>query len=377
VIRNFAKPILAVLMVVAVAQPPAALGLINLDGTRNQIFVFGQASFGYDSNVFAENVARDDYTITGSVGAELKRRAGIISVNARATLDYLHFRRFSEQSAWNPNFLLEFDKANGRTTGSLTLNAFRASKADSAVNLRTESWNIPVSLNLKYPVNDKVYLTSQTGYLRRTFPEVVTLADYTDYTQALDMFYVFSSKLDLVGGYRARFGDTPVQGRTTDHEFSVGATGGLFAKVNGSLRAGYQVREIDRTGETFDHATVSAALTWNATRKLSVALQATRDFNTTALGTSVASTSTMLRSTYVFTRRFQIEGGAGHGRNKFVGREQPSRRDDFVSWELSATYIWNEHLRVGGSFLSLSNYSTLGFADFDRHTYTLDIATRW
>lgn len=377
IVIRCARQFVLAAVVLTLAVPPAAFGLINLNGTRNQIFVFGEASFGYDSNVFAENEGRDDYTMTGSIGAELKRRAGIISVNARATLDYLRFNRFSDQSAWNPNFFVEFNKANGRTTGSLTLNAFRASKADSAVNLRTQSWNIPVGLNLKYPVNDKFYLTSQTGYLRRTFSDLVTLADYTDYTQALDLFYVFSSKLDLVGGYRVRFARTQVQGRTTDHDFSFGATGGILAKVNGSLRAGYQLREVDRTGETFDHFTVAAALTWNATRKIAVTMQAIRDFNTTATGASVASTTTSLRASYVFTRKFEVEAGVGYGRNDFVGFGEGTREDDFFTWDLSATYAWNEHLRVGGSYHSLTNWSTFGFSDFDRHTYTFDIGSRW
>ena len=56
-----------------------AQALINLDGQRNQLFIFGNATFGYDSNIFSEANGHGDYTVTGTVGAEIKRRAGIIS----------------------------------------------------------------------------------------------------------------------------------------------------------------------------------------------------------------------------------------------------------------------------------------------------------
>ena len=40
--------IVAALLVLTPAQ-----ALINLDGQRNQLFIFGNATFGYDSNIFS------------------------------------------------------------------------------------------------------------------------------------------------------------------------------------------------------------------------------------------------------------------------------------------------------------------------------------
>ena len=44
-------------------------------------------------------------------------------------------------------------------------------RSDSSVNLRTSSWNFPLGLSVKYPINDKFYVTSNTGYLRRTYSD--------------------------------------------------------------------------------------------------------------------------------------------------------------------------------------------------------------
>jgi hypothetical protein len=359
---------------ILLVPPPSARALLNIDGTRNQIFVFGNATFAYDSNVFAQSSGGGDSIIGASVGLELKRRAGIISVNGRAVLDYQRFAKFSDQSAWNPSLYLELNKTTGRTTGAFTINAYRSSRADSAVNLRTQSWNFPLGLNIKYPINDKLYVTSQTAYLRRTYTGATSLLSYTDYTQAVDFFYVFTSKLDLVGGYRLRVGNTDL-GRTTDHAFSFGATNGLLPKVNGTVRIGYQIRDVDATGDTYSQFTTSAALTWNATRKFTMTASVARDFTTTAVGGSVDTFSALLRGTYVFTRRYSVEGGAGVGRNKFVGGIP--RQDDFFTWDLGGTIHWNEHFQLSASYTYLQNWSSVSVSDFVREGYSLNLSSRF
>ena len=64
------------------------------------------------------------------------------------------------------------------------------------------------------------------------------------------MYYIYTSKLDLSSGYRLRVSQTDGAGTTYDHWFNVGATGGLFAKLTGTIRVGYQFRE-EPTGEDF------------------------------------------------------------------------------------------------------------------------------
>lgn len=372
---SLSKQVLALALAALLLAPPSAFALLNIDGTRNQVFVFGNATFAYDSNVFAQSAPEGDYVFSASVGVELKRRAGIIAVNARAIFAYQQFAEFTDQSSWNPSFNLELNKTTGRTTGALTISAFRSSRADAAVNLRTQTWNFPIGLNVKYPVNDKFYLTSNTSYLQRSYvAENAGLLDYMDIGQSIDLFYVFTSKLDLVAGYRTRIGHTDV-GTTTDHSFSFGVMNGLLPKVNGSVRLAYQIRETE-SGETFDQFSINTGLTWNATRKLTVSNSIGRDFNTTATGITVDSITAGLRANYVFTRKFQAEGGIAYGRNRFLGIS-PARRDDFFSWDLGATYSFNEHLRVTASYNYMKNWSTLSFSDFERSGYSVDVSSRF
>jgi hypothetical protein len=367
--------LLAVVAFVLGLSPARAL--INIDGQRNQLFVFGSVTFGYDSNIFSDATSTGDYTVSGAVGAELKRRAGIIGVNATGRLAYSTYGNNPDENSLNPNFQVEFTKSTGRTTGAFTISAFRESRADNTVNLRTNSWNFPVGLSLKYPVNDKYYLTSQTTYLRRRYVETVAFANYTDYSQAVDVFYVYTSKLDLVGGYRVRVSQTSFGSDSYDHWFNVGATGGLFAKLNGTIRLGYQLRDVSgAASDRYAHFNALVGVTWPVTRKLSLSAQATRDFNTIATGASVDSLSASLNAGYAFSRKIEFSAGVAAGHNRFLGTP-PARRDTFFSFDAGARYRMNDHLQVGATYTYFQNWSTFDFSDFDRHGISIDVSSRY
>ena len=366
-------PLVAILL-----SPAPARALLNVDGTRNQVFVFGNATFGYDSNVFADATDRSDSTMTGAAGMQIKRRAGIIAVDATATLSYTRYEKFSDQNALNPNFHVEFNKTTGRTTGDLTLTAYRESRADSSVNLRTSSWNFPVGLNLKYPVNDKYYLTSQTTYLRRRYIETSSLANLTDYSQSFDLFYVYTSRLDVNGGYRIRVSQTSLGNDTVDHWFSFGANGALFAKLNGSVRLGYQVRDVNvASGGSFTHFNAVASIAWPITRKLNLSGSISRDFNTIATGASVDATAASLRANYNVKRQLEFLAGLAYGRNAFLGTPPPSRLDTFFNFDFGVRYKMSEHLQAGATYTYLRNWSTIDFSDFERNAFSLDVSSRF
>lgn len=357
--------------------PHSAFALLNIDGTRNQVFVFGSVVIAYDSNIFSASTdGAGDYIYSATLGVEVKRRAGIIAVNARAVFDRQEFQKNKTQSAWNPTFFLELNKTTGRTTGAFTINAFRSSRADSAVNLRTQTWNFPLGLNIKYPVNDKVYFTSSSGYLKRSYSDGSGLLNYTDYSEAIDLLYVFTSKTDLSLSYRIRVGQTSIE-TTTDQALMFGLVNQIIPKLNGAVRLGLQRRTLDGTGASFNQITASADVTWNVTRKLNVQGIVMRDFSTTAVGGSVDSLTGQLRSAYDFSRRYQANGGLGYGSNRFLDGTTQGRRDAFFSWDVGIALNWSEHFHVGLSYNYLRNWSTLSSSDFERTGYSLDFSSRY
>lgn len=375
--RHLGPARILLLATLLVAVPPSR-ALLNIDGSRNQLFVFGGVTYGYSSNMFAEAVGRSDYTVSAQAGLELKRRAGIIAVNAIAKVDFVRYGQYTDENAINPNFFLELNKTTGRTTGALTVSAYRETRSDSAVNLRTSSWNFPLGLSIKYPVNDKIYVTSGSGYLHRSYSGSQGLVNYTDFSEAVDLYYVYTSKLDLIGGYRVRVATTSVEGRTVDHWFNVGATGGILAKMSGTIRFGYQFRAVSGNGgEQFAHFNGQAALNWPITRKVALSLQFNRDFSTIATGHSVDSTSLSLSGNYTYTRKVAFSSAVSIGQNDFLGQSQSDRQDTFFSWNAGVHYKLNDHFQMGASYTYFRNWSTLSFSDFASHGFSVDVSSRF
>jgi hypothetical protein len=291
---------------------------------------------------------------------------------------YERYNTYSDRNAWNPSFRLELARTTGRLTGSLVVSAIRSSHADSAINLRTSTWDFPLELKLRYPINDKFYVTSATGFLQRNYADAVSLglSNFTEYSEAVDLFRVYTSKLDLLAGYRLRLSDTTA-GRTTDHNFTVGATGGLLPKLNGLVSFGYQFRNVDTTAEKFANFSALAQLTWNATRKFVMVGQLSRDFGTTANAISLDTLAASLHANYILTRRYQLDGGLGYGRNRFLNQSERGRRDDFFTWDAGITYTTGEKFKISLTYVFLENWSTLDLSDFTRNSVTLSLSSRF
>jgi hypothetical protein len=369
--------------------PQSVFALLNIDGTRNQVFVFGELRIAYDSNVFAQEGGEGDTITTAMVGAEYLRNAGTVSVFVRGEMSREMYANNSDRNAWNPSFRAEFARTTGRLTGRLSLSAVKASRADSALNLRTSSWHFPVDLQLKYPINEKTYLTANTGYSRRKYEIEVTpsvLRDLTEYSQGLDLFRIYTSKLDLFAGYRYRLSVTS-DGKSDDHNFSVGATGALLPKLNGLVRFGYQIRNFNPEGSAIPSGRYGAfsalgQLNWNATRKFAMTGTLSRDFSTTANATSVDTFSAQLHANYIFTRRWSASTGIGAGRNNFLN-EVPTipptepRHDTFFSWDAGVTYTHSEKFRASVMYTHLRNSSTLAISNFTSNGVSLTLSSRF
>ncbi len=118
-------------------------------------------TFGYDSNVFTQNVARGSSTENWTFGTSYTRRAGLIAVSAAVNWNFGDFGQFASQNFVDPSYTLSFTKGTGRTTGSLTFTAQRTDQPDPDANDRAIAWNYNVGLNLRYPVNDRYYFTER------------------------------------------------------------------------------------------------------------------------------------------------------------------------------------------------------------------------
>ena len=356
-----------------------SFGLVKFNDGRDEIFVTGMLGVVYDSNIFAFSGGDGDIFYTSSVLGEYRRKAGMLGVNASLRCDLATFSEYSNEDYANPALRAELTKNSGRTTGSITAGVAKETRADSAINLRTTSWHYDAGLNFKYPVIERYSLSGQVGYDQERFEDNLGLVDIHSYLASTDVFYVYTSQRDIFGGYRYRLTETSADTRSHDHAFTLGITGRIIPKLNGTIRGGYQIRQTERvTGrrDTFGSFTALASTTWTVTRRISVTGQLSRDFNTLATDTSVETTAGGLDAQFAMNAKVSLAAGIGGGHTRFLD-EAADRRDTYGTYNVGVSYTMNDHLKVSLTYLYFENWSSFWFSDYRRHSVSLNVSSRW
>lgn len=355
-----------------------ARALMRWNEGKDQVFVTGSVTVGLDSNIYTAANSPSDTVITAKTGLEYRRQAGLIGVNANLGLTQGWFSENSSENYSNPDARIELTKDTGRTTGTVSFHAMRSSRADPAANVRTDSWNYGTELNARYPVSERHHVTGSFGWNKRDYVDNTALVDLTTSVFSADWFYVYTPERDLFGGYRLRISDTSSLTRFADHSFSVGISGRILPKLNGTARVGYQVRNgLKGSSDTFHGYNALASVTWNVTRKMNLRLTGSKDFTTTSTNITTDTTSLALDGQYARTAKLSFGAGASTGLNKFLGDEGGGREDVFFSYYGMIRYTFSERLRLGVNYTFYQNWSTLDFADFQRESLTFDASTRF
>ena len=354
-----------------------AFALVRLNDGRDQLFVNASVSIGYSSNIYPTKGGSGDMVTTSSFGIEYIRKAGYIGVNASVTWNLGQFGSNTAQNFSNPSLNVEFSKVTGRTTGSLTLNAARESRADSALGQRTDSWNYNAGLNWKYPIIDRYSLSGGLNYgqvlYQNAAPGVYNLDTYG---ASLDLYYALSSDRDFFAGYSIGFSDSGAGSQSTDHSFTVGVSGKIISKLNGNVRAGYEIRQ-ESTGQAYGSWTASASATWNVNRRFSFTGTVSKAFTTTSTNASVDTLSANLDAQYSLTAKVSLHAGIGGGTNDFLSGLNAGRRDYNFTWSAGVNYNFNEHFKASLSYSHLKNWSNVGSSNYETDSITLNLSTRW
>jgi hypothetical protein len=375
--RSLIRNITALALVLQWSGLPAK-ALVSVDDGKNQFFVVGTLGVAWDSNIFVNSSATGDYIYSASLGLEYHRRAGLITFNGSAFLDASQFGDNRQENFENPRFRGEFTKQSGRTTGSLTLGAAKQSRADTAANIRSESWDYDAGLNLKYPVIERYTLSGGISYSHLDFIDNSFLVDLRTYAAHIDLFYVYTSERDLVGGYRVRWGESSASTSFVDHAFTAGVSGKILPKVGGDARAGYQVRIPSGSNEdSYRAITASVAATWNATMRANLTLQGGKDFSTSSTNINIDGTSANLDLQYGQSAKITAFTGIGHGVNRFLGAAGAGRRDTYFTWNVGASYTLSGHFKIMLTYSHYRNRSNFAFSDFKRNSVNLNLSSRF
>jgi hypothetical protein len=355
---------------------PTARALLNFNEGKDLVFVSATYSVGLDSNVFTREHAVSAYTQTLSASIDYSRQAGLISVTANLSASSGTFAGIRGQDFLDPSLSVAFRKRYGRTTGALSFGAHRESQPDPDVGQRTEAANYSSGLDLRYPVNDRYYFTNNLRGTAKVYAGNSGFTDLYTYSDSIAVNYIYTSKLDLNGGYTIAISDTSNGTKAYDQSLTLGASGGILPKLSGTIHAGIQRRDSDsRIGgnEQFYAFTSATSLKWLFSRRLTFAADLSEDFSTTATDISVNRSSAGLRGTVSLSSKYIGNAGVTYSISDFLGKAGLGRKDEMLQFDASIGVALTTHIRTSLSYTYMINWSNVSDADFVRQMLTFTI----
>lgn len=302
----------------------------------------------------------------------------MISVSALASVNSARFETFSSEDYANPDLSLQFSKPRGRLTGTIAMQGGKQNRPDAAANTRNELWHAQSTIDLKYPINERYYFTSQSAFLLQDYLEDQSFVDLDSWSQAVDVFYVYTSKLDLFSGYRIRLSDTADGVSRQDHSITLGATGSILPKLSGSLRAGYQFRSSDgNAGDDHASFTGTCSLVWSVLAQLSFSAELSKDLTITSTGVSVDASALSLSGRYETPTKFGIAAALGYAQTVHLGSRGDGRVDDLVYGDIGITRAIVGAIESALSYRYTTTFSNVSFAEYSRHSLTFSLSARY
>jgi hypothetical protein len=373
------RSLAALLLLWVIAAPPAG-ALFNLNQGKDLIFVNATYSIGLDTNVFTRQAGKSSPTQSASASIDYTRQAGLIAVAASASVSVGNFTAISGQDFTDPSLSLSFRKRYGRTTGSMSFSGRHDSQPDPDAGQRTKSWNYGSSIDIRYPVNDRYYLTNGFSYNGKFYADKVQFSDLGSYGDSIFVNYIYTSKLDLNGGYSIRVSNTSRDTKAYDHSLTLGASGGILPKLSGSIHFGYQIRQSNSViggHENFSAFTSSTNLKWLFSRKISFSGEISEDFSTTSTDISTNKLSLGLHMTASITSKLIGNFGVTYSGTNFLGIAGDGRHDDMFMFDASTGLALTTHIRTSISYAYMINVSNRSIYNFERQTLTFTIAASY
>jgi hypothetical protein len=359
---------------------PRAFGLIDWNEGHDRLTVHADYGISYDSNLLASAGSPGDVNQSLELGSNYTRKAGILGFSASVSVTAGRYQKYSAYNFNDPAISLELTKDDGRLTGSVAAGAQKENASNDAANIRASSWHYNANLGLRYPINDRYYMTSSTDVTARDFAPNTPLYNLSSYGEGIDLYYVYSSKLDLLGGYRIRYGDAVGGSHTWDEAYTVGGTGAILPKLSGTLRIGYQSRyENTSQGGNYHDMTTNFMLAWPVNKRIVSNFQASEDFTTTATDVSVNTTSFDFSSTIKPNMKTKVAmtGEVGYSINRFLGLKGGGRVDRTLSFLLKMSVPIQTHFAASVTCGYLTNVSNSAYAKYDRVTASLSLSAHY
>lgn len=362
-------------------SPLAAAPLISI-GENFDLYFNGSATVRYVDNLLLENTnEKEDTIFIFSPGLELSFGRNNAAWNGRLVFreDIDVYSQYDDLNNQKANLNIDTRYNSGVFEGSAN---FKFSENDQptpdvrgTVQSQVQREVTNFSSYGEYTFSDKTSFgagaeAGHTYYqtFRSFFP------DQTTYGIPVDLYWKYSSKLDFSVGYRWRQYDLPGNfSDTTNHFLNVGVRGSIAPKLDGRIQVGATMQSPE-VGEDRNSVGVITNLTYIATPKLRLNLNALRDFAVSSFGTATENTEIGLSALYAFSPLFSANSGIKYSKADY---KTGTRDDDSYDFNIGFSYSPNDYIRLSAGYIYQQNSSSIAAYDYSVNVIHVSASLRY
>lgn len=360
----------ALLAAITLAAPASLMGFWEV--ARGEVVLHTTARGTYDSNVFAQTEADDDFYFSLIPELQFLRRAGLGTIDARAGIDFTRFVDFTSEDYENIFASLNISypvSPQSPLSGGFSTAYTESSGVNDYLNTRIRQEMFSIGLNSVYKVSPRFGLRNSLSY---NTTNVEIFSDVESYSGTLGAQWAYSPTLAFFTDYRLRrsrsTGADELTGHKVDnldHAVFVGATGKLMPRLSGSASFGYQQTDARGGGSDSSLFVTAAELAWALQRVTDITLGIARDMDVSPTDQSVESTSVTLGLTHRVEPKIELNTYVGYREFQFQGAG--GRSDETFRAGAGMDYTFTRYWSAGAGYDYTDNDSSSGFADYRRH----------
>jgi hypothetical protein len=343
-----------------------------------ELIVGATARVGHDSNIFGNSIGGGVDDSFFSITPELLfvKDDSRSTINGRIATDITRYGDRSDEDFENFNSSLDITLPTGQgspLSGNIHFGFDSIKDTNLHINDRINSDTFSGSANLTYNVSSKTGLRG--GFLYSDSQNGGGFSDTKTSLVTAGVQYNYSSKTGVFIDGRLRTtesdGTTSVDNRSKG--FTIGLTGELSPKLEGSISAGYQSTDArgNIAGDPDSDSLIAFAnLTWTPQEKTNLVLTLSSDMDVSPGDQSVETTSARIQINHDISRALSIFGGIEIRSLDFRGI-LPHRKDDVSEFNGGIHYSINPRFSAGAEVSFFDSSSNVALSDYDRQVYSV------
>lgn len=350
-------------------------------GDNAELFVTAEASASYNDNILLapSGAELEDEVFAFTPGFDLQFGkdslvSGSIKGTARMTA-YSNNTNLNNQLL-GINGLTGYDNGQLKLSGNASFNELDQPTVDvlPTAGRLVERHVTAAGFNGELGLSEKISVGAGFGYNYVDY-KAAGYVGQKDYTVPVNVYYELTPKVDVSAGVRYTRSELENNVNYNAYYYNVGARGSFTPKLSGGFSVGYNTRDASTGPDDDDSIGADASLAYAYSDKTQFTLGLGRNFaNSGAGGAGYENTQITLGATTALSVEWTLNASVTYRQLDYVG----GRTDDYIEAVIGASYIINEHLSAGISYLYRDNSSDSGSAfEFDNNVVTVSLSARY